>query len=72
VVRKTETKEKQLLDILRKVPGSAIVYVRSRKATESIGKLLERNKIKTVFYHAGLTTEERMEVSRIGLIITLE
>ena len=61
VVRKTETKEKQLLDILRKVSGSAIVYVRSRKSTESIAKLLERNKIKSVFYHAGLATEERME-----------
>ncbi len=59
VVRTTETKEKQLLDILRKVPGSAIVYVRSRKTTESIAKLLERNKIKSVFYHAGLSSEER-------------
>jgi ATP-dependent DNA helicase RecQ len=59
VVRNTETKEKQLLDILRKVPGSAIVYVRSRKATETISKLLERNKIKSIFYHAGLSTEER-------------
>src|SRR5258708_15727301 len=59
VVRTTETKEKQLLDILRKVPGSAIVYVRSRKTTESIAKLLERNKIRSVFYHAGLSTEER-------------
>ena len=61
VVRKTETKEKQLLDILRKVPGCAIVYVRSRKATESLAKFLERNKINSVFYHAGLTTEERMD-----------
>jgi ATP-dependent DNA helicase RecQ len=59
VVRKTETKEKQLLDILRKVPGPAIVYVRSRKATETTAKFLERNKINSIFYHAGLTTEER-------------
>lgn len=59
VVRATETKEKQLLDILRKVPGSAIVYVRSRKMTESVAKLLERNKIRSVFYHAGLSPEER-------------
>lgn len=60
VVRKTETKEKQLLDILRKVPGSAIVYVRSRKATEATAKFLTRNKIVSIFYHAGLNTEERM------------
>lgn len=59
VVRKTETKEKKLLEILRKVPGAAIVYVRSRKATESIAKLLIQNKIPTTFYHAGLDAEER-------------
>ncbi len=60
VVRKTESKEKKLLEILRKVPGSAIIYVRSRKATEQLSKLLLRNKITATFYHAGLTTEERM------------
>lgn len=59
VVRKTETKEKQLLTILKKVPGSAIVYVRSRKATETTAKFLTRNKIESIFYHAGLNTEER-------------
>ncbi len=60
VVRKTETKEKQLLDILKKVPGAAIIYVRSRKATQAIAKLLNRNKITSTFYHAGLLPEERM------------
>lgn len=60
VIRKTETKEKQLLNILRKVPGSAIVYVRSRKTTEATAKFLERNKISSIFYHAGLSTEDRM------------
>ncbi len=61
VVRKTETKEKKLLEILRKVPGSAIVYVRSRKATQSVAKLLLRNKIPSIFYHAGLNAEERLK-----------
>jgi ATP-dependent DNA helicase RecQ len=61
VVRKTETKEKKLLEILRKVPGPAIVYVRSRKATEILSKLLTRNKISSTFYHAGLLAEGRME-----------
>ncbi len=59
VVRKTETKEKKLLEILSKVPGSAIVYVRSRKATETLAKLLQKNKIASTFYHAGLTHQER-------------
>jgi ATP-dependent DNA helicase RecQ len=59
VVRKTETKEKKLLEILRKVSGSAIVYVRSRKATQEIARLLQRNKISAAFYHAGLSHQDR-------------
>ncbi len=59
VVRKTETKEKKLLEILSKVPGPAIVYVRSRKATEALAKLLQKNKIASTFYHAGLNHQER-------------
>jgi ATP-dependent DNA helicase RecQ len=59
VIRKTETKEKKLLEILSKVPGPAIVYVRSRKATETLTKLLQKNKIAVTFYHAGLNHQER-------------
>ena len=59
VVRETETKEKKLLEILRKVSGSAIVYVRSRKATQEIARLLQRNKISAAFYHAGLSHQDR-------------
>lgn len=60
VVRKTENKEKKLLDILRKVQGCGIVYVRSRKATVEISKWLQRQEISATFYHAGLTYQERM------------
>ncbi|MBY0436403.1 MAG: RecQ family ATP-dependent DNA helicase [Cyclobacteriaceae bacterium] len=59
VVRKTENKEKKLLEILRKVPGPAIVYVRSRKATIDLARGLERQKISSTYYHAGLAHEER-------------
>lgn len=60
VVRKTENKEKKLLEILRKVPGSGIVYVRSRKATMDLSRWLQRQEIKATYYHAGLTHQERM------------
>lgn len=60
VVRKTETKEKKLLEVLRKVSGPAIVYVRSRKATVTLAKLIEKNGISATYYHAGLTHAERM------------
>jgi ATP-dependent DNA helicase RecQ len=61
VVRKTEAKEKKLLEILRKVPGAGIVYVRSRKATVEISKWLEQEQVSATFYHAGLSHEERMK-----------
>jgi ATP-dependent DNA helicase RecQ len=60
VVRKTENKEKKLLEILKKVPGSAIIYVRSRKATQDIAQFLIRQRIPSTFYHAGLSHADRM------------
>jgi ATP-dependent DNA helicase RecQ len=60
VVRKTEVKEKKLLEVLKKVPGTAIVYVRSRKSTASLADFLSRNGIPSTFYHAGLNHQERM------------
>ena len=59
VIRKSELKEKKLLEILRKVPGSAIIYVRSRKATVVLATFLKKNSISATFYHAGLTHAER-------------
>jgi ATP-dependent DNA helicase RecQ len=59
VVRKSENKDKKLLEILQKVKGSAIVYVRSRKATQEIARFLTKKDIRASFYHAGLTFEER-------------
>ena len=59
VVRKSDDKNLQLLDILKKVPGQAIVYVRNRRKTKEIADYLRRNKISADFYHAGLDTDER-------------
>jgi ATP-dependent DNA helicase RecQ len=59
VVRKTENKEKKLIEILTKVKGSAIIYVRSRKATQDIATLLGKKGIKASHYHAGLTFDVR-------------
>jgi ATP-dependent DNA helicase RecQ len=59
VVRKTENKDEKLLEILQKVKGAAIIYVRSRKATQEIARWLRKKNIPTSFYHAGLSHEER-------------
>ena len=54
VVRNNDNKNSELLRILSKVEGCAIVYVRSRKKTAEIAELLNMNGIKADFYHAGL------------------
>lgn len=59
VVRKTEQKERMMLEILHKVKGSAIVYVRSRKGTQEIAERLSKRGVSASYYHAGLSFEER-------------
>ncbi len=54
-----ENKEARLLQILKRVPGTAVVYVRSRKRTKAIADFLVRNRISASFYHAGLSNEQR-------------
>ena len=54
IVRKTDNKTGELLHILRSMPGSAIVYVRTRRRTKEITELLNNEDITADFYHAGL------------------
>lgn len=58
-VRHTESKERKLLDILLKIAGTAIVYVRSRKSTRDLAQWLNNQKIAATFYHAGLEYLDR-------------
>ncbi len=58
-VFKADSKFNKLLEILHKVPGTAIVYCRNRKRTKEIANLLTLNNISADFYHAGLLQEER-------------
>jgi ATP-dependent DNA helicase RecQ len=59
VIRKTDNKDKKLLEILQKVRGTAIIYVRSRKATQEVARWLAKKNIAASFYHAGLDFETR-------------
>lgn len=54
-----ESKSAKTLEILKNVPGSAIIYVRSRKDTENIAKYLYQNGVSSDFYHAGLDSKFR-------------
>jgi len=56
-----DSKINKLLEILNKVPGTAIVYCRNRKRTKEIAKLLRLNDISADYYHAGLKQDERSQ-----------
>ena len=57
VVRNTENKAKELLHILGKVHGSAIVYTLNREKTKEVCDFLISQGITAEFYHAGLSPE---------------
>ena len=54
IVHKTDNKTKELLYILQRISGSAIIYVRNRRRTKEITELLMNEGITADFYHAGL------------------
>ena len=58
-VFKEEDKQKRLLQIITRTPGTGIVYVRNRRKTKEIADFLNKNNISADYYHAGLTFEER-------------
>ena len=60
VVRKADNKMAELIHILQTVPGTSIVYVRSRKQTKEIALYLQKEGIAASFFHAGLSHEEKI------------
>jgi ATP-dependent DNA helicase RecQ len=63
-VRLEATKEQRLVAILKKVPGTAIVYCRSRKSTESMADFLKEQDISSTAYHGGMASGLRHEHQR--------
>ncbi|MEQ8337803.1 MAG: ATP-dependent DNA helicase RecQ [Cyclobacteriaceae bacterium] len=55
-----ENKEAKMMEILNNVPGTGIVYVRSRKRTQLIAEKLRRNGVSADYYHAGLSPQDRV------------
>ncbi|HEY0041376.1 MAG TPA: ATP-dependent DNA helicase RecQ, partial [Flavisolibacter sp.] len=52
-------KATKLVDILKKVQGSSIVYCKSRKRTSEVAYLLQMHGLSASYYHAGLSQDER-------------
>ncbi|MBR2368709.1 MAG: RecQ family ATP-dependent DNA helicase [Paludibacteraceae bacterium] len=53
-VKLAENKDEELIRLLNKTPGSAIIYVRNRKKTKEISEFLNKYNISSDFFHAGL------------------
>ena len=59
VVRETNKKADEIVHILNRVPGSAIVYVRNRQRAQDLAAYFIEKGISADFYHAGLSSKER-------------
>jgi ATP-dependent DNA helicase RecQ len=57
----------KVVDILNSVPGSAIIYCRSRRRTQEVSDLLKFYKINADYYHAGLTSTQRGEKQQLWI-----
>ena len=61
VVREAPDKREQLIHILNSMPGTAIVYARSRQRTKEVSEMLNQAGITATFYHAGLDSSVKDE-----------
>lgn len=58
-IRFAENKERMMLHILSRVPGTCIVYCRSRELCKTTAQTINHNGITATYFHAGLTPKER-------------
>ena len=61
VVINEEDKNSRLLKVVNNVGGSGVVYVRNRRKTQEVAAFLQKNKIPSDHYHAGLSPGERSQ-----------
>ena len=61
IVRNTEDKDTQLLNICNGVPGSGIIYARNRSKCEELASALKAGGVSVSYYHAGLGPETRAD-----------
>lgn len=61
IVRDVDNKLQEMIHILQCVPGSSIVYARSRKRTKELAEILSQNNISATYYHAGIAPTEKDE-----------
>jgi ATP-dependent DNA helicase RecQ len=67
-VRYSENKDGDMISMVRKLRGSGIVYVRSRKKSIDLARLMTREGVSADFYNAGLEHARRNEVQQNWMI----
>ncbi len=56
---KVDSKINKVIEVLKNVTGSSIVYCRNRRQTQNVAQLLRLQNFSADYYHAGITQEER-------------
>ncbi|MES2681056.1 MAG: ATP-dependent DNA helicase RecQ [Bacteroidota bacterium] len=64
VVQQEENKVQRLLKLIANIGGTGVIYVRNRKKTEDLSVFLNKNKITSLAYHAGLKFDERQGIQQ--------
>jgi ATP-dependent DNA helicase RecQ len=63
-VKKSENKDRDVIDMVKKLRGSGIVYVRSRRKSVEIARILQQEGIAAAYYNAGLEHPVRTAVQQ--------
>jgi ATP-dependent DNA helicase RecQ len=63
-VFRSENKNNELKHLVKKLEGSGIIYVRSRKKTAEYQKKLAQIGLSVEYYHAGMDLKDRREVEK--------
>ncbi|MCI5055251.1 MAG: RecQ family ATP-dependent DNA helicase [Flavobacteriales bacterium] len=59
IVRHPEKKYEKIAEVLKSISGVGLIYANSRKETQEISKFLRKIGVRSDFYHAGLSNDER-------------
>lgn len=59
-----EDKWERMIEILQKLPGSKLVYTRSRSKTTQLAKIIARHGLRCEAYHAGMQGKAREQVQQ--------
>jgi ATP-dependent DNA helicase RecQ len=63
-VKYSENKDRDIVDMVKKLKGSGIIYVRSRRKSVEIARILTQEGISSAYYNAGLEHQVRSGVQQ--------